>query len=141
MNYTLFLLANHPIQDQVHAELDSVFSDVDPTTDFDVTFAHLAELKLLEMCIKEALRLFPPAPAILRYAFEDITLDNGQIIPKGIDMLFLIRELQRDPKHFPNPNDFDPSRFLPEACVNRHPYAFIPFSSGPRNCLGCRFVY
>ncbi|XP_021962907.1 cytochrome P450 4C1 [Folsomia candida] len=139
MNYTLFLLALNPhLQAKVHEELDQVLGKT--SEDLDVTFAHLADLKYLEMCIKETLRLFPPAPAILRNAVEDIPLETGQVIPKGVDMLFFLRDVHLDPRHFPNPGKFDPDRFLPEACASRHPYAYIPFSAGPRNCLGLKYA-
>ncbi|OXA37578.1 Cytochrome P450 4C1 [Folsomia candida] len=136
MNHTLFLLAeNEECQRKVHEELDAVLK-----TGGDITFADLAELKYLEMCIKESLRVLPPVPMIMRHATEDIPLDNSQIIPKGCEMVFIIREIHRDPQYFPNPDQFDPNRFLPEACVNRNQYAFIPFSAGPRNCLGMKYA-
>jgi cytochrome P450 family 4 len=50
-------------------------------------------------------------------------------------MIYIIG-IHRDPKHYSSPDDFIPERFSAENSVGRHPYAFIPFSAGPRNCIG-----
>ncbi|OXA43836.1 Cytochrome P450 4c3 [Folsomia candida] len=76
----------------------------------------------------------------LSRATMDFISETGQVIPKGVDMLFFLRDVHLDPRHFPNPGKFDPDRFLPEACASRHPYAYIPFSAGPRNCLGLKYA-
>ena len=57
-------------------------------------------------------------------------------VPKNTDIFLQIIDVHRDPAFWPEPDKFDPDRFLPENLKNRHPYAYIPFSAGPRNCIG-----
>jgi cytochrome P450 family 4 len=61
---------------------------------------------------------------------------GGFILPKGVTVAVMIHSLHHNPQVFPKPEAFKPERFLPENSVGRHPYAFIPFSAGPRNCIG-----
>ncbi|CAG7664336.1 unnamed protein product [Allacma fusca] len=64
------------------------------------------------------------------------SLDKEVTLPKGLQLMVSPWAMQRLPQFFPEPNKFQPSRFMPENAAGRHPYAYIPFSAGPRNCMG-----
>jgi cytochrome P450 len=75
---------------------------------------------------------------LLRY-FISLYLDGFKIL-RGSTAVIFIYYIHRDPNQFPDPNRFNPDRFLPENSVDRLPYAFVPFSAGSRNCVGQRFA-
>lgn len=136
MNWVLYLLGHHPeAQKKVHQELDEVFGN----TESPVTVDDLKKLRYLECVVKEALRLFPSVPMFARSLKEDCYI-NGYKLPKGTNVLILTYVLHRDPEIFPEPDEFRPERFFPENSKGRHPYAYVPFSAGPRNCIGQRFA-
>ncbi|KAF2898377.1 hypothetical protein ILUMI_07780 [Ignelater luminosus] len=85
------------------------------------------------------MRIYPPAPIIGRSVTEDVDLGDF-ILPAGTSLAVGIIGTHRDPETWPNPMKFDPDRFLPEEVAKRHPCSYIPFSVGPRNCIGLKFA-
>ena len=75
---------------------------------------------------------------ICRVIGEDVIVKD-KLIPAGTNVIMAPFLLHRDPKIFPNPDRFIPERFLPENCTKRHPYSYLPFSAGPRNCIGQKY--
>jgi len=123
------------VQDRLSEELYRVFGD----SDRPVTMNDLLHLKYLECCIKEALRLYPSVPMLGRTLSQNVTL-HGYVLPAGTTVALVSYALHRDPTHFPDPERFDPDRFQPENTRGRHPYCYVPFSAGPRNCIGQKFA-
>nr|CAX94850.1 CYP4M25 protein [Cnaphalocrocis medinalis] len=134
--FFLMVLANRKdIQDKIVAELKEIFGD----SQKNITIEDLSKMRYLECCIKESLRLYPPVHFISRNISETVKLSN-YTVPAGTICHIHIYDLHRQENLFENPLEFIPERFLPEKCIGRHPYAYIPFSAGPRNCIGQRFA-
>lgn len=86
---------------------------------------------MLACCIKESLRLFPPAPGIARLLTSDMVID-GLKIPAGTRVAASFLLMHRNPDVWENPDEFCPERFELEKAQDRNPFAFVPFSAGPR---------
>ncbi|XP_029332187.1 cytochrome P450 4A11-like isoform X3 [Mus caroli] len=95
---------------------------------------HLHQMPYTTMCIKEAMRLYPPIPSVGRKLNTPVTFPDGRSLPKGITVLLHFYALHHNPKVWPNPEVFDPSRFAMNSV--QHSHAFLPFSGGSRNCIG-----
>lgn len=128
----------HPeIQEKVFQEILSVL----PDKDANLSQIDLDKLKFLELCIKETLRLFPTVPLISRLASKPIKLSNNVEIPPGVPLIFALRQTQIQEKYYGSTaNTFDPYRFLDENIKNVPAAAYIPFSYGPRNCIGYHYA-
>src|SRR5690606_22387582 len=111
----------------VRAEADALFDGPGAVSvaDFDYT----------SRCFQEAMRLYPSIHHLMRQATEDTTLGRWRI-PKGSLVDVPVYLLQRDPRHFPDPDRFDPDRFLPENAKGRPVLAHAPFGGGPHLCPG-----
>ncbi|KAK3915318.1 Cytochrome P450 4C1 [Frankliniella fusca] len=135
--FNLLMLALHQdVQEAVHQELVDIMGE-DPTT--CPTYNDLNQMKHLERVIKETLRLYPSAPFIGRDLDHELDVTDYRL-PAGCTVLLGLYGTHRLAEYWPEPDKFDPDRFLPERSVGRHPYAFVPFSGGPRNCVGQKYA-
>ncbi|XP_018324991.1 cytochrome P450 4C1-like isoform X2 [Agrilus planipennis] len=135
--FSLMLLACHQeIQNKVREEVLEAFGNANN----EITFKDLQGLSYMEMFIKESLRLYPSVPFISRRLVEPVTTPSGYYLPRDTEVNVHIMDLHLNEKLWPDPYRFDPDRFLPEATKHRHPFAYIPFSAGPRNCIGQKFA-
>lgn len=133
VSFNILFLALHPkVQERVVDEMRQVFFDKTVL----INYENLGKLTYLDLVIKETHRLCPALPTIARETMGEIDL-NGMKVPKGIDILINIWSLHRLEEHWgPDALQFNPDRFLPENSTSRHPYTYIPFSAGSRNCIG-----
>ncbi|CAL1271335.1 unnamed protein product [Larinioides sclopetarius] len=87
----------------------------------------------------ETFRLYTIAPFFMRECNETLKILGHTIYPGSFFLIFPYA-LHRDRESFPDPEKFIPERFYPENSTERHPYAYVPFSAGPRNCIGQKYA-
>nr|XP_036231701.1 uncharacterized protein LOC106622644 [Bactrocera oleae] len=135
IGFAIYCLSRHPeIQSRAFQEQYAIFgNDVKRSP----TFQELSDMKYMELVIKETLRLFPSVPFIVRTLLEQTEIGGFQI-PPGTSLGFCIIAMGTNPQHFPAPFEFKPERF--ENRNSSNPYDYIPFSAGPRNCIGQKFA-
>ncbi|XP_044010801.1 cytochrome P450 4C1-like isoform X2 [Aphidius gifuensis] len=134
--FTILLLAEHTdIQTIARQEVDEILNE----TNGQLTYSAIQKVSYLERCIKESLRMYPSVPIIGRNITEDIKLKHC-FVPAGSILNIQIFDTHRDPNFWERPNIYDPDRFLPNNTKNRHPFSYVPFSAGPRNCIGQKFA-
>ncbi|WP_080054920.1 cytochrome P450 [Spirosoma aerolatum] len=136
MAWTLYLLSQHPnIQERVQTECRQVLGDSalpSPQAFRSLTYTM--------QVIQESLRLYPPAWIMSRLAFQDDHI-GPYTIPSGDTALVSPYLLHRDPDNWPDPDRFDPDRFVAGGLKDQlHSYAYLPFGGGPRLCIGNQFA-
>uniref|UniRef100_A0A8C2T2Y1 Cytochrome P450 family 4 subfamily F member 8 n=1 Tax=Coturnix japonica TaxID=93934 RepID=A0A8C2T2Y1_COTJA len=138
LTWLLYNLAHHPhYQERCRQEIHELLTGRDVE---EIEWEDLSLLPFTTMCIKESLRLHPPVTAVSRRCTEDVAMRDGRVIPKGVICLMSIYGTHHNPDIWPEPQVYDPMRFSQENSQGRSPLAFIPFSAGPRNCIGQSFA-
>uniref|UniRef100_K7FSE6 Cytochrome P450 3A n=1 Tax=Pelodiscus sinensis TaxID=13735 RepID=K7FSE6_PELSI len=132
--YLAYTLAINPdVQQKLKEEIDSVLPNKAPPT-----YNALMQMEYLDMTMNEILRLFPLGGRLERVCKKDIMI-NGVSIPKDTVVAIPTFVLHRIPEFWPEPEEFRPERFSKENKETMDPYTYLPFGSGPRNCIGMRF--
>ncbi|XP_055545083.1 probable cytochrome P450 6a14 [Wyeomyia smithii] len=137
MNFCLYELAKNPdIQERLRSEIETAIAE----NNGEITYDLLMGIKYLDNVVNETLRKYPPVESLNRIPLVDYKIpDSEHVIPKQTMVVIPVYAMHHDPDIYPEPERFDPDRFLPEQVQSRHPYTFIPFGEGPRICVGLRF--
>lgn len=137
MSAALLMMAIHQdVQEKVLQEIEDVIGSSNEQVDYEI----LNKLSYLEMVIKESMRLFPVLPVIGRHCKKDVELKKC-VIPAGASIMINIFRTQRSTANWgEDAHLFNPERFTAENISKIHPYAFIPFSGGPRICIGLKYA-
>jgi len=132
LQWLLYWLAKNPtIQDKIAREIHDALQGkdlTDPQT--------LRSLPLMKNALKETHRISPAAFGTMRTLEEDIEL-NGHVVPKNTRIILAVNILGKDPKIYPNPEQFNPDRWEGK---EEEPFTLLPFGFGPRMCIGFRLA-
>lgn len=130
LSFTFFLLSQNPqVLRKVEEEVERVFSGLRPKME------EVPKLTYTRMVFEESMRLYPPAWMINRTSMKDLEF-QGYFFPAGSTFFLSQFSTHRNPRHWENPEGFDPERFSPENSATRHKFAYFPFGGGPRFCIG-----
>ncbi|KAM9314863.1 cytochrome P450 3A30-like [Pholidichthys leucotaenia] len=135
LSFLAYNLARHrEVMERLQMEIDSTFPNESP-----VQYEALMQMEYLDCVVNESLRLYPPGVRLERVAKETVKI-NEITIPKNTAIIVPVYALHRDPELWPEPEEFRPERFSKENKQRISPYTYLPFGSGPRNCIGMRFA-
>ncbi|ORX91007.1 cytochrome P450 [Basidiobolus meristosporus CBS 931.73] len=137
LSWCLYNLARHPaVLEKVLQEL----SNVGIADDELPTIKQISGLKYLSQVLKETLRMYPPLASLQKYCIKDCKLPFGYAIEKGTVAQINVYSLHHNPNVWKDPEVFNPDRFSSVEESKRSRYSWLPFSTGPRACIGMQFA-
>jgi cytochrome P450 len=140
LSFIFFLMAQHPdVQEQIFVEASAVLGNAASGSHRSAAEIY-DRLPYTQRVVSEALRIYPPVWVIARTAAMTYEY-RGLEIPAGSLLLIPQIAIHRDSRWYPEPMQFNPDRFLPEATAARPRYAYFPFGAGPRICIGENFAW
>ncbi|XP_072304950.1 cytochrome P450 4F3 [Eucyclogobius newberryi] len=138
ISWTLYNLARHSHYQEICRE--EVMELLKERAEQAIEWQDLTRLPFTTMCIKESLRLHSPVQAVTRKYTRDMALPGNRTVPKGVICLVSIYGTHHNPIVWSNPHEFNPMRFDLDNREAHSSSAFLPFSAGPRNCIGQKFA-
>ncbi|MFD0899769.1 bifunctional cytochrome P450/NADPH--P450 reductase [Actinomadura sediminis] len=136
LSFALYnLLRNPHVLARAYAEVDRLLPDGAPPT-----YETIMKLDVIPRVLDETLRLWSPIPGIILKPFADTEIGDGYRVRKGQQIFLLLPVLQRHPKAWDRPDEFDIDRWLPERRAGHHPAGYKPFGNGERACIGRQFA-
>ena len=133
LNWTWYLLSQHPeAENRLHAELDALDTSEPGVED-------VARLTYTRQVIEETMRLYPPGWLLTRRSIASDVV-GGYAVAPNTDVLVSPYLIHRHPEWWPEPDRFDPDRFIATATLSRNRFAYLPFGLGPRACIGEPFA-
>jgi cytochrome P450 len=132
--WTFYLLSLHP-----DAEAGVLEEIAAVTGGAELQAADLDRLVYTRQVLQEAMRLYPPAPVVVRAAVRDVRIGD-EVVRAGSPTYVPVYAVHRHAALWDEPDRFDPERFAPGPARARHRYAYLPFGAGPRICIGMGFA-
>ena len=141
LTFCLWLVARHPgVQARMTAIVDEVCRDEAGAPRLPEA-ADYPRLGYLQRVFAESMRLYPPAWVVARTATEAYTMRTGEQIPRGAHLIVSPLVVHHDARWWPDPERFDPDRFLDERKAERSKFSYMPFGGGARYCIGEGFAW
>ncbi|XP_069135494.1 cytochrome P450 4A25-like [Argopecten irradians] len=133
LSWAIYSLSkNQEEQQKVYEEVRKVLGDKT-----EVEWSDIKEFSRLTLFLKESMRMFSPVPSVGRITTKEIDLD-GLKVPANMEIYVLIHALNKREDIWGDPENFRPDRFVNDP--EKDPYSYVPFSAGPRNCIGQHFA-